>query len=403
MKNSIILNLKEGYTPDNLFPKTVLESTHPQLNIKRVYNLSSNSELKNSLELLPHSDKAEAEKIITRSMDESEKKLYRTYEIEIPEGTNAEKLIKELNELPGVNYVQSNLMNDLYVIPDDPYLKAMYALHKIECTKAWDYSSGEEIIVAVIDTGVDYNHPDLKNNMWKDSNGKHGFNFSEENDNPADYHSHGTHVAGTIAASGNNSMGIIGVAYKAKIMAIKIFPNAYDTVCAKAIKYAVDNGARVINNSWGPTMRHPSNPILEEAIDYAVSKGVAVIFAAGNNADDVSYYSPANYSKVVSVAATDENDNIADFSNFGANILVSAPGKEILSLNFNTSNYCSKSGTSMAAPHVTGLAALIISQNKGISITELKEKISDNVDLINSPIHKPIGKGRINAFKSVKQ
>jgi subtilisin family serine protease len=291
-------------------------------------------------------------------------------------------------------------MNDLLYIPADPLYSELYGLKKMDCEKAWDYTSGKEVIVAVIDTGVDYNHPDLKNNMWVDSAGNHGYNFSEDNNNPMDYHSHGTHVSGTIASTGNNSIGIVGVAFNAKIMAVKIFPNAVDTVCSKAIVYAVDNGAKVINNSWGPTAKRPSNPVVEQAIDYAVSKGVTVVFAAGNNADDVKNYSPANYHNVFCVAATDKNDEVAGFSNYGDNVLITAPGKDIVSLKFNSFEYTVMSGTSMAAPHMSGLAALIISKFPSLSLTEIREKVKNNVDKINSV--NPVGSGRVNAFKAVR-
>ncbi len=403
MKKKIIVNLKEGVLPVSVLPNTVLSHGDDNFRIKPLYEISAHPLFKKSIpdfSILSEEESNTAQKVFYDELNETEKALYRTFEVEVPATVNVQEFIKELYNSPGVNFVQQDQMNDLYYLPNDPLYTELYGLKKMDCEKAWDYSSGKEVIVAVVDTGVDYNHPDLKNNMWTDAAGNYGYDFSENNSNPMDYHSHGTHVSGTIASTGDNSIGIIGVAFNAKIMAVKIFPNALDSVCSKAIVYAVDNGAKVINNSWGPTAKRPSNPVVEQAIDYAVSKGVTVVFAAGNNSDDVVNYSPANYHNVFCVAATDKNDEIAGFSNYGNNVLISAPGKDIVSLKFNSSEYTVMSGTSMAAPHVSGLAALIISKFPTLSLNEIKEKIEANVDKITS-VH-PVGSGRVNAFKAVR-
>ncbi len=402
MKKTVIVNLKEGVLPSSILPNTILNNESNSFKIKPLYEISNHPLFNEAIPNMGILSEEEAGKIQNEfysELNEKEKALYRTFEIEVPETTNVAEFMKGLYQNPEVNFVQQNEMNDLYYIPGDPLYTELYGLKKMDCEKAWDSTSGEEVIVAVVDTGVDYNHPDLKDNMWTDAAGNHGYNFSEDNNNPMDYHSHGTHVSGTIASTGNNAIGIIGVAFKAKIMAVKIFPNASDIVCSKAIVYAVNNGAKIINNSWGPTTIKPSNLLVEQAIDYAVSKGVVVVFAAGNNADDVINYSPANYKDVFCVAATDRNDDVAGFSNYGNNVLVAAPGKDIVSLKFNSSQYSTKSGTSMAAPHLSGLAALIVSKYPGLSLNEIREKIKSNADSINAV--KPIGSGRINAFKSV--
>jgi subtilisin family serine protease len=328
------------------------------------------------------------------------KKLSRTYYVECYTDEEANILQNSLSTNEGVEYVKFDELNELYFHPNDPLLPSQWAIPKIACEEAWDTSQGDNIIVAVIDTGVDYNHPDLIGRMWQDSTGRYGKDISDGDDDPMDYHGHGTHVAGTIAAVMNNNIGVVGVAPMAKIMAVKIFPNAQDSICAQAIRYAVDNGAKVLNNSWGSINRRPSNPTVEDAVNYAYSKGATVIFAAGNKNDDVQYYSPANHPRVISVGATDINDNRASFSNYGNLVTIAAPGVNILSLQFGSVNYIKMSGTSMACPHVAGLAALILKNNNQLSFEKVKFFIQNNADTIHPD--KPIGSGRINANKSAK-
>lgn len=401
MKSRIIVNLKKGVNPQDVLPAVFMaDANMNSLSIKPLYSVfdrPSNSQYKHNTGILDTKSLKNLEMMLINDLQEEEKEIYRTYVIELPENELPEILAEQLKRNEAVNYVQVDEMNQLLFTPNDPLYPQLYGHKLIECEKAWKINQGKDIVVAVIDTGVDYNHPDIAGNMWKDQTGLMGFNFSENTTDPMDYHSHGTHVAGTIASTGNNSKGIIGVSYQASIMAIKIFPNAFDTVCAQAIKFAVDNGAKVINNSWGPIRRRPSNPVVEQAIDYAVSKGVIVVFAAGNNADDVQFYAPANYAKVICVAASDQNDDLADFSNFGQNVLISAPGKDICSLKYKTLDYTLMSGTSMAAPHVAAVAALICSKYPNISEADLRDRIVKNCDKINSS--KPAGSGRVNAFK----
>ena len=346
--------------------------------------------------------------VSTRSMDyapaydqmsKEEKCLFRTYSVEAPSGADLDLLLQDMNGNDEVEFAQIDELNELALIPNDESFDRLWGLQKIQCDLAWDATQGEDVIVAVLDTGVDYNHPDIKDNMWVSSDGKFGFDFSDNDDNPMDYHSHGTHVAGTISAVGNNNIGVIGVAPKAKIMAIKIFPRAYDSVIARALRWAVDNGAKVLNNSWGPTRRRPNNPVIEDAINYVNSKGGICVFAAGNSNDDTTFYSPANLSSVITVGATDSNDSRASFSNWGVPVDVSAPGVGILSLQFKTSNYVRKNGTSMACPHVAGLAALYLQKKPNATRQEVQQAIEKGADLIDTD--RFLGKGRINAAGTV--
>lgn len=393
----IIFRIKEGAQPESFIPFIPLSSG---FKIERLYDISNevNSILSSDFLTMSNLDINKFfDNNIYPSKPEVDKKLYRTYKIKLNSDEDAKSIYKNFKDNPDIEYVQFDELNELYYTPNDPLFGKLWGLQKIKCKEAWDISLGDSILVAVIDTGVDYNHIDIVNNIWINANGKHGKDFIDKDDDPMDYHGHGTHVAGTIAAIINNNIGITGVAPKTKILCVKIFPNPLDSVCAEAIKYAIDNGARILNNSWGSPVRRVSNPAVEDAIDYAYSRGGIVIFAAGNSGDDVKYYSPANYSKVISVASTNINDQRASDSNYGNLITVSAPGVEILSLKNGSNDYALDSGTSMAAPHVSGLVALMLSLNPNLSFEQIKTIIQNNVDFIASD--KPIGTGRINAQK----
>ncbi len=353
-------------------------------------------------------------------------------------------LCNDLQSNREIEYAQPNYKMVLSFEPNDTYYDSdgswdqdyddLYALKegKLNCGPAWDIARGEGIVVAVIDTGVDYRHGDLADNIWintdevrdndsdDDDNGLiddwHGYDFSDEDNDPSDdYHGHGTHCAGTIAAIGNNDTGVIGVAPDAKIMPVKMYPNASSDVCVQAIEYAASMGADVLSNSWGPDGRLPRDPVLEEVIDYAYNLGCVVVFAAGNDRDDVQYYSPANYSKTIAVAATEPNDERASFSQFGMAIDVASPGVGILSLRAEETDmygngrhivdddYYWANGTSMACPHVAGLIALILSNNPDFSNEEVKQVLRVSADdLGDEGFDIFYGHGRINANEALQ-
>ncbi len=362
---------------------------------------------------------------------------------------NIPLLADELKNHPHVEYVQPNYIMTTYLEPNDPYYSTnmswgqdyldMYGLHLINTSGAWDVSTGnEEVIVAVIDTGVDYTHPDLIDNMWinadeipsngidDDSDGFidniYGADFSDNDGDPSDYHGHGTHCAGTIAAIGNNSLDVVGVNWQCKIMGLKGFPNSYSDVLANAIRWAADNGANVLSNSWGMNSRNPSDPVIEDAVLYAYDAGCTIVFSAGNSNDDVQYYSPQNMKETITAAATDYNDEKVWFSNWGELVDVCAPGVNILSLRAEgTDMYLGSpgyeageyfvppfdpdatlyraSGTSMSAPHVAGLAGLILSNNQSLSNEMIRTLTVYATDPIESSV--PIGYGRINASEAL--
>lgn len=251
--------------------------------------------------------------------------------------------------------------------PTDPLYGKLWGMKNINVNKVWNSGLREapNIIVAVIDTGVDYNHPDLKNNMWT-RNGKHGFDFFDDDDEPMDEQGHGTHCAGTIAGEGNNNVGVVGVCWKAQIMAMRFLgPDGSGATsdAVKCIDWAVANGAHILSNSWAG----PDNSVeLSAAIARAEAKGVLFVAAAGNtvnrgNNNDSNPYYPAACPNlnIISVAAIDVNNAIGTFSHFGVrSVDIGAPGVDIVSCMPNN-RYASLDGTSMACPHVAGAAALV--------------------------------------------
>ncbi|MBI4136718.1 S8 family serine peptidase [Candidatus Roizmanbacteria bacterium] len=327
--------------------------------------------------------------------------------------------------------------------PNDPYFWSsnswgqgyddQWDMKKIQADRVWNLGVGSSMpftTVAVIDTGVDYNHEDLRDVMWTDENGKHGYDFVNNDDDPMDDHYHGTHVAGTIGASVHNAHGIAGVSDRVRIMAIKglnRYGIGFDDRLAESIIWATNHGAKVINMSWGA--RQSDSPILRQALDYAQSQGVVSVAAAGNSFDDVIYYTPASFPNVIAVAASSPNDTRVPFSNWGLKIDVSAPGggsqeecnaglcENILSTESSSSaiplshkvatngaGYARLMGTSMAAPHVAGAAALVLSHNSNLSSTQVRNVLAnaaDDVDIEGKDTES--GYGRLNVYRAVTE
>lgn len=312
--------------------------------------------------------------------------------------------------------------------PNDPEFSLLWGLQNtgqapfygksgadIKATTAWSKTTGSSsTIIAVIDTGVYYTHPDLAANIWRnpgeiagngiddDRNGYiddvYGWNFVSKNNNPTDDNGHGTHCAGTIAAVGNNNIGVTGVAWNAKIMPLKFLTatgNGYVSDAISAVLYANRMGAHVISNSWGGTQYTQA---LKDAID---ASPAVVVCAAGNsglNTDTTPQY-PSAYtsSNIISVAATDAKDNLAGFSNYGiSSVDLAAPGVTIRSTDKNN-QYRYLSGTSMATPYVSGVAALIKSANPGMTKYQIRDRILTTVDKVSSLNGKVATGGRLNA------
>jgi thermitase len=283
--------------------------------------------------------------------------------------------------------------------PDDPGVTkgTQWALNKLGTKLAWEFTTGEAITVAVLDSGIDANHPDLTGRVVT------GYNFYDDNTDTTDLCGHGTHVAGIIAATADNGIGIAGIAYNAKIMPLKVIDDdclgSYSRLM-EAIIYAVDQGVRIISITSGGGYNHTG---LHEAIQYAVSKGVLVVISAGNQGNDAAFY-PGSYPESFTVAGTNELDGRYDKSTFGPQIDISAPATAIYSTYFhdNESTYAHMSGTSMAAPMVAGVAALILSMQPETSLEELERLLLEStVDLGTPGWDAHFGAGRISAVRAV--
>lgn len=306
-------------------------------------------------------------------------------------------LIAYFSSRGDVEFAEPNFLLLPNKLPNDPlYIRYQWNLPMINADKAWDISEGNEsIIVAVVDTGVDLEHQDFRGKLVE------GYNVLTDTNDPMDDNGHGSHVAGIISASTNNTVGIAGISWNNKIMPVKAIGadgtgSSFDI--AKGIRWATDHGARVINMSVGNY--HPSG-ILQEAIRYASNKGVVLVAASGNdNTDQPSF--PAAYPEVISVAAVDQNAIRADFSNYGHYIDVAAPGVDIPS-TYIYNEYAALSGTSMACPHVAGLAGLILSVNPDLTNTDVRKIMEKSAKDLGTP-GKDIdyGYGMIDVLKALK-
>lgn len=315
------------------------------------------------------------------------------------------------------------------VTPTDPGWSNQWGPTRINAPAAWKINTGRpSMIIAVIDSGIQLNHEDLVSRLWTnrgeqpgngvddDGNGKiddvHGWHFyqrwtgsvyvSAEDALIADDYGHGTHVAGIAAAAMNNGVGIAGIAPGARVMPVKVldqFGNGWYSDIAAGIIYAADDGAQVINLSLGGT---EDSQTLRAAVDYARSRGALVIAATGNTGGAVLY--PAAYEPVLAVAATDQSDQAAYFSNRGPLVDVAAPGVDIFSTWPWRDGYFTKSGTSMAAPHVSGVAALIWSERPDLSADQIAQIITVTArDVADTGWDQNTGWGRIDAFAAVKR
>jgi subtilisin family serine protease len=313
-------------------------------------------------------------------------------------------------------------------VPNDPSYASQYALSKINAALAWDITKGDtNVVIGIIDTGVDWDHPDLSANIWinrneipdngidDDNNGFiddvrgwdfGGLNGTPDNNPMEDQPDHGTHVAGISSAVTDNGIGVASIGFKSKLMPVKTTRNdqrgsngPYIIYGYEGIVYAADNGAKVINCSWGGS---GFSMLGQETIDYALSQGSLVVAASGNSNSSGSHY-PSSYKGVLSVASTTSTDTKSSFSNFGYDIDVSAPGSSIYN-TWQNDTYATLSGTSMASPLTAGLAALVFAHFPSYNAAQVGEQIRvncDNIDALNPSFQYLLGAGRINAFKTL--
>ena len=334
---------------------------------------------------------------------------------------------------PFVMYAEPDYLLHAATVPNDPKYAdgTLWGMNKIAMPAAWDVSTGGSTVVAVIDTGVDYTHPDLAANIWtnpgevagdgidNDHNGFvddiRGWDFANNDNNPMDDHSHGTHVSGTIAGVGNNGVGVVGVNWAAQIMPVKFLDasgSGTTEAAIQALNYAVMMGARVSNHSYG------DNAFSQAHLDAITAAGLAghlVVAGAGNGDflgrainNDTTPFFPASYQptpdNVISVAATDSTDKFASFSNYGAqSVDLAAPGVNIYSTV--PGGYGTKSGTSMATPHVVGAAALIWAADPSLAMDQVRGRLlagTDSIQALN-PSRPTVTNGRLNVARAMPQ
>ncbi|HEY9855748.1 MAG TPA: S8 family peptidase [Stenomitos sp.] len=331
---------------------------------------------------------------------------------------NLDAALSALRSDPSVVYAEPSYRVKAFDLPKtsfkglgfsvtDPMFGQQYAPQVMHAPEAWSLTRGAGVTVAVVDTGADLTHPDLQGRLVA------GYDATTKGNTPKDENGHGTHVAGIIAASANNGTGVVGIAPEAKVMPVKVLSadgSGSDADVADGITWAADHGAQVLNMSLGGP---GESQVLEDAVNYALKKGVAVIAAMGNDGTNEMSY-PAAYPGVVAVGATDSKDQTADFSQWGEWISVAAPGVQILStfptyqVNLNDygfpQSYATLDGTSMASPAVAGLAALVKARYGSLTPAQLKSRLEAGADKVAgvTAFDPHYGFGRVNALRSLQ-
>jgi serine protease len=354
------------------------------------------------------------------------------YRVNLPANVSVTQAVAALSAQGSIAVAQPDYRVHAAVVPNDPSFGSLWGLDNtgqnggtagadIGAPTAWNSSTGTgRTIVAVIDTGVDYTHPDLAANMWRnpgeipgngiddDHNGYrddvYGYDFANNDPNPMDDNGHGTHVAGTIGAVGGNGIGVAGVDWHAKIMALKFLDSSgsgYLSDAVRALNYAVANGAKVLNNSYGGG---GYDATMATAINNARAHGVIIVAAAGNDGtnNDTSPVYPANYAgdNLIAVAATDRNDRLATFSNYGhSTVDIAAPGVSIYS-TLPGRRYGTYSGTSMATPHVTGALALVWDAHPNWTYRQVIDAVLNTADPVSS-VGSAVAHGRLNVGDAI--
>lgn len=295
----------------------------------------------------------------------------------VPAGSTVAETVAKLQRDPSVVYAEPNYIYHATeykaaATVNDPMVNQLWGLTKVQAQQAWDVTTGDpNVVVAVVDTGVDYNHPDLKGQVIK------GPDFGNNDSDPMDDQGHGSHVAGTIAALANNGVGVAGLAYNTKVLAIKVLGSdgSGDTnSIVKGILKANELGAKVINLSLGGPQ---TSSAMKDAVDQVTAKGSLCVVAAGNDGTSTPDY-PAAYPSAFAVGASDQSDKRASFSNYGSYVDIAAPGVDILSST--EKSYKKHSGTSMASPHVAAAAALLLAKNPNLSVQELRDALATTGD-----------------------
>lgn len=406
----------------NTIPGIVVVKLKPGFNIDKLTNTIQSFPAQKISQIFPHHSAFST--------------LSRLYYIYFDASYPPEEMATKLSEWDMFEYVEPKYLSYVNAtMPNDSLLAQQFHLAQINIFAGWDIDQGAaNIVLAIVDNGTEYQHPDLFANIWSnaaeaqgmagvddDNNGFiddiYGWDFGE-NDNDPNYGSdesnitsHGTHTAGIASAVTNNIAGIAGIGWNCSILPIKVSTNEDANAIPfgyEGIIYAADQGAQVINNSWGRSGAYSQYE--QDIINYAVSKGSIVVAAAGNSNNDLPFY-PAGYVHVLAVASVNENDQKASYSNYGKYVDISAPGGDLNAKIFSTfpvarGEYGMMSGTSMASPVVAGVMGLLLNQFPDFNQLQLFRQIiltADRVDDLNEDYRGLIGWGRVNGFRALTE
>jgi subtilisin family serine protease len=420
------------YIPGEIIIKLTADSSPNNQHLAKI-NSATPIDMSNAVHIFPQTQSASLLKTVTRS------NLSTIYKVQVEKNTSIPQLCARLENSELVEYAEPNYLLPVEAVPNDSLWAEMWHLRQVQAPDAWDISKGDSsVVIAIIDTGVDWDHPDLASSIWKnpdevldgtdtDNNGYiddiRGWDFVERvtdykagedgikaDNNPMDFDGHGTFVAGVAGASTNNNIGISSLSWGNKIMPVRAGYNALSggyivlEYAAKAFKYAADNGADVINLSTS------SSQLIVDAARYAYEKGVIITKSAGNDRSaDPDPLELEPY--VLSTAAVNASDQKAGYSDFGRWVKVAAPGGEYnngggLKSTFFDDHYRIRQGTSHAAPNVAALAGLLKSHNPEYSASDVIFQITetaDDIDFLNPAYAGLVGSGRINAYRALTE
>ena len=359
--------------------------------------------------------KAKSMKKLFREKSSPKDKLSNIYIIHTDKDEDIIKLAEKYKNNPYVEYAEPNYEVHALEIPDDTNYSSQWSHQIANSEDAWDIETGNKsIIIAIVDTGIDFDHPELDSKTWNntaeipgnniddDGNGYiddvKGWDFINNDNYPDDDHFHGSHCSGIAAAETNNSQGVAGVCWNCTVMPVKCLSSSGSgtwTSVSLSVRYAADNGADIISLSLGGSSY---SSVLEDAVDYAHNKGVVVIAAAGNTGSKNFGY-PAAYRNVISVTATTDTDQKASFSTYGYWTDIAAPGVDIYSTMIDS--YAYKSGTSMSCPFVAGVAGLLLSNNSNLTNDMIETILKSSTDPVTTTVY--MGTGRINVKEALEK